>query len=165
MKKPLTAPCSFQGPHPRSGINQMVHLAFDNTYTGQTGRLLGKRLKKHRSSVRRHDPNSCLELHCMDTVLTFNWHDTSIFGSANSLRTRKVLKSGEARRRAIQRSGRSVYSSLRCNILKPRIARFPATLRVPVAEFTRGGLSRHHQSSWPHHEPRHPRLDGPVRAQ
>ncbi len=35
----------------------------DRTYTGQTGRLLGTRLKEHRGSVRRHYTNLCLALH------------------------------------------------------------------------------------------------------
>ncbi len=64
----------------------------EKTYTGQTGRLLGTRLKEHRGSVRRHDTNLCLALHCMDTGHTFNWQDTHILGSANSQRAREAIE-------------------------------------------------------------------------
>ncbi len=64
----------------------------DKTYTGQTGRLLGTRLKEHRGSVRRHDTNSCLALHCLNTGHTFNWQDTRILESANSQRAREAIK-------------------------------------------------------------------------
>ncbi len=63
----------------------------DKTYTGQTGHL-GTRLKEHHGSVRRHDTNSCLALHCMDTGHTFNWQYTRILGSANSQRVREAIE-------------------------------------------------------------------------
>ncbi len=56
----------------RKVIYQIPCSGCDKTYTGQIGRLLGKRLKVHWGSVRRHDTNSCLTLHCMDTGHTFN---------------------------------------------------------------------------------------------
>ncbi len=48
-------------------IYQIPCSGCDKTYTGQTGRLLGTRLKEHLGSVRWHDTNSCLALHCVDT--------------------------------------------------------------------------------------------------
>ncbi len=70
----------------------------DKTCTGQTGRILGTRLNEHRGSVRRHDTNSFLAQHCMDTGHTFNWQDVRILLSANSQSTHdeiKALHSGE----------------------------------------------------------------------
>ncbi len=61
-----------------------VYSGCDRTCTGQTGHLLGTGLKGHRGSVRRHDTNSYLALHRMDTGHTFNCQDTRILGSANS---------------------------------------------------------------------------------
>ncbi len=69
------------------------HARFATRLTlGQTGRLLGARLKEHRGSFRRHDTNSCLALHCMNTGHTFNWEDTPILGSANSQRAREAIE-------------------------------------------------------------------------
>ncbi len=73
-------------------IYQIPCSGCDKTYTGQTGRLLGTGLKEHRGSVRRHDTNSCLALHCMDTDHTFNRQDTRILGSANSQRAHQAIE-------------------------------------------------------------------------
>ncbi len=84
----------------RKFIYQIPCSGCDKTYTGQTGHLLGTRLKEHRGSVRWHDTNSCLALHCMNTGHTFNWQDTRILGSANSQRVREAIEnlhSGEHR--------------------------------------------------------------------
>ncbi len=75
----------------RKVIFQIPCSACDMTYTGQTGHLLGTRLKEHRGSVWRHDTNACLALHCMDTGHTFNWQDTRILWSTNSQRTRDAI--------------------------------------------------------------------------
>ncbi len=76
----------------RKVIFQIPCSGCDKTYTGQTGRLLGTRLKGHHGSVRRHDTNSCLALHYIDTGNTFNWQDTRILGSANSQRAREAIE-------------------------------------------------------------------------
>ncbi len=75
----------------RKVIYQIPCSGCDKTYAGQAGRLLGTRPKEHRGSVRRHDTNSCLALHCMDTGHTFNWQDTRIIRSANSQRARDAI--------------------------------------------------------------------------
>ncbi len=56
----------------RKVIYQIPCSGCDKTYTGQTGRILGTKLKEHRGSFRRHDTNSCVALHCMETGHTFN---------------------------------------------------------------------------------------------
>ncbi len=44
-------------------------------------------------SVRLHDTNSCLALHCKDTGHTISLQDTRILGSANSQRALEVVES------------------------------------------------------------------------
>ncbi len=83
----------------RKVIYQIQCSGCDKAYTGQAGCLLGTRLKEHRGSVKRHDRNSCLALHCMDTGYTFNWQDTRILGYANSQRTREAI--GRTQRKSV----------------------------------------------------------------
>ncbi len=80
-----------------SQINQIPFLGCDKTYTGQTGCLLGTRIKEHRGSVRRHEKNSCLALHYMDTGHSFKWQDTLILGFANSQRSREAIEALQSR--------------------------------------------------------------------
>ncbi len=76
----------------RKVIYQIPCSDCDRTYTEQTGRLLGTRLKVHQGSARRHDVNSCLALHSMRTGHTFNWQDTRILGSTNSQMAREAIE-------------------------------------------------------------------------
>ncbi len=48
----------------------------DCDITRQAYRFIGTRFKERRCSIRRHAPNSCLAIQCMDTGHTFNWQDT-----------------------------------------------------------------------------------------
>ncbi len=68
---------------PRKVTYQTPCSGWDRIYTGQTSRHLGTRLKEHRSSVRWHDPKSCLALHCMDS---------RILGPTNSKRAREAIE-------------------------------------------------------------------------
>ncbi len=82
----------------RKVIYQIPCSGCEKTYTWQTGRRLGTRPKDPWGSIRRHDTNLCLALHCMDTCHTFNWQDTRILVSANSQRASEAnedLHSGD----------------------------------------------------------------------
>ncbi len=67
------------------GDEGMVGGGCDRNYIGQTGSLLG-------SSFRRHDPISCLTIHCIDTGNNSNWPDTHIVGSATFQGARDAIE-------------------------------------------------------------------------
>ncbi len=82
----------------RKVAHQIPSSGCDRTCSGQTGCLLGTRLKEHRSSVKEHDTNSCLAIHCMGRGHTFNWRGIPILGCAKPQRASEAteaLHSGE----------------------------------------------------------------------
>lgn len=56
--------------------NAVYHISCDATYTGQTKKQIKTRIKEHINYIKKHDSNSVLAEHFLET--TFNWDSIEI---------------------------------------------------------------------------------------
>ena len=64
----------------------------DHVYIGETGRTLEKRLKEHRSAVKKNDRKNGIGVHAWDTGHQVKWESASVKEVETNLSNRRIME-------------------------------------------------------------------------
>ena len=64
----------------------------DHVYIGETGRTLEKRLKEHRSAVKKNDRKNGIAVHAWDTGHQVKWESASVKEVETNLPNRRIME-------------------------------------------------------------------------